>query len=39
VPDGQAAVEVWDAFATLVGHGAVYELKRDRLEGLEIPSG
>lgn len=37
VPEGDAALEIWDAFATLASHGVVYELKRDRLEGLELP--
>jgi hypothetical protein len=36
-PEGQAALDVWDAFATLAGAGAVYELKRDRMEGLQLP--
>ena len=37
VPRGEAAVELWDAFVTLASAGAVYELKRDRMEGLELP--
>ncbi|MDQ6727478.1 MAG: disulfide bond formation protein DsbA [Actinomycetota bacterium] len=37
VPDGDAAVEIWDAVATLISHRALYELKRDRMEGLQIP--
>ena len=36
-PEGQAALDIWDAFATLASSGAVYELKRDRLEGLQLP--
>lgn len=36
-PEGQAALDVWDAFATLAAAGAVYELKRDRMEGLQLP--
>ena len=36
-PEGQAAVELWDAFATMAASGAVYELKRDRMEGLQLP--
>jgi len=36
-PEGQAAVDLWDAFATLAASGAVYELKRDRMEGLQLP--
>ncbi len=39
VPENDAAVEIWDALATLVSHRALYELKRDRMEGLEIPPG
>ena len=39
VPEGAAAVDLWDAFVALTSAGAVYELKRDRLEGLELPSG
>jgi len=37
VPEGDGAVALWDAFATLAASGAVYELKRDRMEGLQIP--
>lgn len=36
-PEGQAALDLWDAFATLASSGAVYELKRDRMEGLQLP--
>ena len=36
-PEGAAAVELWDAFATMAASGAVYELKRDRMEGLQLP--
>jgi hypothetical protein len=36
-PEGQAALDLWDAFATLASAGAVYELKRDRMEGLQLP--
>jgi len=36
-PEGQAALDLWDAFATLASTGAVYELKRDRMEGLQLP--
>ena len=36
-PEGEAAVALWDAFATLASAGAVYELKRDRMEGLQLP--
>jgi hypothetical protein len=38
-PEGQAALDLWDAFATLASAGAVYELKRDRMEGLQLPPG
>jgi hypothetical protein len=37
VPQGDAAAELWDAFVTLASAGAVYELKRDRMEGLQLP--
>jgi hypothetical protein len=37
-PEGPAAVELWDAFATMVAAGALYELKRDRMEGLQLPA-
>lgn len=37
VPEGAAATDLWDAFATLASAGAVYELKRDRMEGLQLP--
>lgn len=36
-PEGKAAVDLWDAFATLAASGAMYELKRDRMEGLQLP--
>jgi hypothetical protein len=39
VPERGAAVELWDAFATLASSGVVYELKRDRTEGLQLPPG
>jgi len=39
VPEGEAAAELWDAFVTLASTGAVYELKRDRTEGLQLPPG
>ena len=38
-PEGAAALELWDAFATLAAAGAIYEIKRDRMEGLQIPPG
>ena len=38
-PEGEAAVELWDAFATLASAGAMYEVKRDRMEGLQLPQG
>jgi len=37
-PEGQAALDLWDAFATLAAAGAIYEIKRDRMEGLQIPA-
>ncbi len=36
-PEGQAALALWDAFVTMAASGAVYELKRDRTEGLQLP--
>ena len=36
-PEGQGALDLWDAFVTMASSGVVYELKRDRLEGLELP--
>ncbi len=36
-PEGQAALDLWDAFVTMASAGAVYELKRDRMEGLQLP--
>ncbi len=36
-PEGQAAIDLWDAFVTMASAGAVYELKRDRMEGLQLP--
>jgi hypothetical protein len=36
-PEGQAALDLWDSFAVLAAAGAVYELKRDRMEGLQLP--
>ena len=36
-PEGQAALDLWDGFVTMVSSGAVYEVKRDRIEGLELP--
>ena len=38
-PEAQAAVELWDAFATLASAGTLYEVKRDRMEGLQLPQG
>jgi hypothetical protein len=37
VPQGEEAAAVWDAFVTLASAGAVYEIKRDRMEGLQLP--
>jgi hypothetical protein len=37
VPKGEAATDLWDALVTLASTGALYELKRDRMEGLELP--
>ena len=37
VPAGSAATDLWDAFVTLAASGAAYEIKRERLEGLELP--
>lgn len=36
-PEGQAAVDLWDALVTMASAGALYELKRDRTEGLQLP--
>ncbi len=36
-PEGRAALDLWDAFVTVASSGAVYELKRERMEGLELP--
>ena len=36
-PEGQAAVDLWDALAIRSAAGAVCELKRDRTEGLQLP--
>ena len=36
-PEGEAAVALWDAFVVMASSGAVYEVKRDRMEGLELP--
>ena len=36
-PEGQTALDLWDAFVTMASSGAVYEVKRDRTEGLELP--
>ncbi len=38
-PEGPAALDLWDAFATMASSGAVYEVKRDRMEGLQLPRG
>jgi hypothetical protein len=37
-PEGQAALDLWDAFSTMAAAGAVYEIKRDRIEGLQLPA-
>lgn len=37
-PAGPAATELWDAFVTMASAGAVYEIKRDRMEGLQLPA-
>ena len=37
-PEGAEAVALWDAFATMAGAGALYEIKRDRMEGLQLPA-
>ena len=37
-PEGSAAVELWDAFATMAGAGILYEIKRDRMEGVQLPA-
>ena len=36
-PEGHAALYLWDAFVTMASAGAVYEVKRHRTEGLELP--
>lgn len=36
-PEGRTAVELWDAFATMASAGALYEVKRDRMEGIQLP--
>jgi hypothetical protein len=36
-PEGQAALDLWDAFATMAASDAVYEIKRDRMEGMQLP--
>jgi hypothetical protein len=36
-PVGPAAAELWDAFVTMASAGALYEIKRDRTEGLQLP--
>jgi hypothetical protein len=38
-PEGQEGVDLWDAFATMAAAGAVYEVKRDRMQGLQLPLG
>jgi hypothetical protein len=38
-PEGQAALDLWDAFATMASTGALYEIKRDRVDGLQLPPG
>ena len=37
-PAGAAAADLWDAFVTMASAGAVYEIKRDRLEGIQLPA-
>jgi 2-hydroxychromene-2-carboxylate isomerase len=37
-PAGPAAAELWDAFVTMTAAGALYEIKRDRMEGLQLPA-
>ena len=36
-PTGADAGELWDAFATMASAGALYEIKRDRMDGLQLP--
>lgn len=36
-PEAEAALDLWDAFVTMAASGAVYEVKRDRAEGLQLP--
>ncbi|HEX2046272.1 MAG TPA: hypothetical protein VHF27_00810 [Acidimicrobiales bacterium] len=36
-PEGPAALDLWDSFVTMASSGAVYEVKRDRTEGIELP--
>lgn len=36
-PEGGAALDLWDAFVTMASTGVVYEVKRDRIEGLQLP--
>lgn len=38
MPEGPAAAELWDAFVTMASAGALYEIKRDRMEGLQLPA-
>jgi hypothetical protein len=37
-PEGQAGLDLWDAFATMATAGALYEIKRDRIDGLQLPA-
>jgi hypothetical protein len=37
-PAGAAAADLWDAFVTMASAGALYEIKRDRMEGLQLPA-
>ena len=37
-PAGAAAGELWDAFVTMASADALYEIKRDRTEGLQLPA-
>ena len=36
-PEGRAGLDLWDGFVTMASSGALYEIKRDRMDGLELP--
>lgn len=37
-PAGPAAADLWDAFVTMASADALYEIKRDRMEGIQLPT-